>query len=367
MYSCIQIYRNTRNEDFGNPVKVGYIIDTSCGTADVAYPGTPSARQFAEDALREGVAAEKAGFDGVYVPGRHGRGGAVLPSPFIFLAALAGMTERVRLGSYVLVLPYYDPRKVAEETAMLDLMSGGRLTLGVGRGGNWEPEILEASGVAPDERTRRFVENIRCIKQFWDGKPVTTDAAGLHYQDATTFPRPVQEPRPPIWIGAMADSAITRAAELGDAWVVDPFPIEINSWRRRVALYREAAERHGKTPRIVLMRDGFMADTREEAERVYGSVVVEEYRQYWDWGLFAHVPGFESKSAINIENLSRHMAIGTANDCVEDLEKCRTEYEADYVVLCSRRPAGPPSKATRESIAGFGSEVLPQVWDGTLF
>ena len=342
-------------------MKVGYIIDTSCGAADVPYPGSEAAETFAKNALGEGVAAEKAGFHGVYAPGRHGRGGAILPAPFIFLAALASVTQRVRLGTYVLVLPYYDPRKVAEEGAMLDLMSGGRFTLGVGRGGNWEPEILEASGVARSDRTLRFIENIRCIKELWRGKAVSSDVAGLHYRESSIFPRPVQNPRPPIWIGAMADTAIIRAAKLGDAWVVDPFPIEINSWKRRAALYRETAERHGKKPQIVLMRDGFMADTREEAERIYGSVVVEEYRQYWDWGLFAHVPGFESKSSINIQNLSEHMAIGTAEDCLQDLQKCQNVYGADYIVLCSRRPAGPPSSATIESIFGFGSEVLPRL------
>jgi len=342
-------------------VNVGYIIDTSCGTAEIPYPGAASAEKFARDAMTEGVAAEKAGFHGVYLPGRHARGGAVLPSPLIFLSALASVTKRVRLGTYVLVLPYYDPRKLAEESAMLDLLSGGRFTLGIGRGGSWETEILEACGVAPSARTRRFVESLRCIKEFWRGEPVTSAVTGLHYEAATIFPRPLQQPSPPVWIGAMADSAIIRAGELGDAWVVDPFPIEENSWNHRLAIYRETAERCGKKPQVVLMRDGFMADTRQEAERLYGSVVVEEYRQYWDWGLFAHVPGFESKSNINIKNLSRHMAIGTAEDCLEDLQKCQSEYEADYVVLCSRRPAGPSSAATVESIAGFGSHVLPKI------
>ena len=244
---------------------------------------------------------------------------------------------------------------------MLDLLSGGRVTLGVGRGGSWETDILKASGVRPDMRTARFEQSLAAIKQFWAGEPVTTTASGLNYDAATIYPRPVQQPRPPIWIGAMADSAIVRAAEQGDAWAVDPFPIEINTWKRRVALYREASARAGKRGQIVLMRDGFMADTHAEAERVYGSVVVEEYLQYWDWGLFAHVPGFESRSAVNIKNFSKHMAIGTADDCVEDLERCRTEYEVDYVVLCSRRPAGPPSSAVIESIRGFGSDVLPRL------
>jgi alkanesulfonate monooxygenase SsuD/methylene tetrahydromethanopterin reductase-like flavin-dependent oxidoreductase (luciferase family) len=267
----------------------------------------------------------------------------------------------VRLGTYVLVLPYYDPRKLAEESAMLDLLSGGRFTLGVGRGGSWETDILRACGVPPAMRTARFTENLRVIDALWRGEPVTTKAAGLDYDNATIFVRPMQQPRPPVWIGAMADAAIVRAAEQGDAWAVDPFPIEIDSWKRRVAMYREAAARAGKKGQIVLMRDGFIADTRAEAERVYGSVVVEEYLQYWDWGLFAHVPGFESRSAVNIENLSRHMAIGTADDCLADLQRCREEYGVDYVVLCSRRPAGPASSQVVESIRGFGSDVLPRL------
>lgn len=340
---------------------VGYIIDTSCGLADVSYPGTASARQFAQNAVAEAVAAEHADFHGVYVPGRHARGGSVLPSPLIFLSVIAGVTSRIRLGTFVLVLPYYDPRKLAEEAAMLDLLSDGRFTMGVARGGSWESDILRACGVAPAMRTARFVENLQVVNKLWRGEPVTTTVSGLDFDGATTFPRPLQQPHPPIWIGAMADEAIIRAAELGDAWAVDPFPIEIRSWKRRVELYRNAAERAGKKGQIILMRDGFMADTRAEAERIYGSVVVEEYQQYWDWGLFGHVPGFESRSDVNISNLTHHMAIGTANDCLEDLQRCQSEYEVDYVILCSRRPAGPPSSAVIESIRGFGSDVLPKL------
>ena len=336
------------------------MIDTSCGLATAPYPGTEVAQRFALDAITEAVAAEKAGFEGVFLPGRHARGGALLPSPLPFLAAISTATSRIRLGTYVIVLPYYDPRKVAEEVAMLDLLSGGRVTLGVGRGGSWETDILTSSGVEPAMRTARFAEGVAAIRQFWSGEPVTTTAAGLNYESATIFPRPIQDPCP-IWIGALADRAILRAAELGDAWAVDPFPIELNSWKRRISMYREAAENAGKTPRIVLMRDAFLADSRAEAERVYGEVVAEEYRQYWDWGLFAHVPGFESRDNVVVGNLTPHMAIGTAEDCIEDLERCATEYEVDYIVLCSRRPAGPPSTAVQESIRGFGTDVLPKL------
>ena len=336
------------------------MIDTSCGLATVPYPGPEVARDFTHDAVAEAITAEKAGFEGVFLPGRHARGGAILPAPLPFLAAISSVTTRIRLGTYVIVLPYYDPRKVAEEVAMLDLLSGGRVTLGVGRGGSWETDILRSSGLEPSMRTARFAEGVAAIRQFWRGEPVTTTAAGLNYQSATIFPRPIQDPCP-IWIGALADAAIVRAAELGDAWAVDPFPIELHSWKRRVAMYREAAAKAGKEPKIVLMRDAFLADTRAEAERIYGKVVAEEYRQYWDWGLFGHVPGFESRDDVVVANLTEHMAIGTPEDCIEDLERCVTEYEVDYVVLCSRRPAGPPSAAVQESIRGFGTDVLPKL------
>ena len=346
--------------DRGGVLQTGYMIDTSCGLATVPYPGEAAAQRFARDAVAEAIAAEQAGFEGVFLPGRHARGGAILPAPLPFLSAIATATSRIRLGTYVIVLPYYDPRKVAEEVAMLDLLSGGRANLGVGRGGSWETDILRGCGVEPSMRTERFAESVAAIRQFWRGEPVTTTAAGLSYDAATIFPKPVQDPCP-IWIGALADPAIQRAAELGDAWAVDPFPIELESWKRRVALYREAAAKAGKEPKIVLMRDAFLADSRAEAERVYGEVVAEEYRQYWDWGLFGHVPGIESKDDVVVGNLTPHMAIGTAEDCLEDLERCAVEYEVDYVVLCSRRPAGPPSAAVQESIRGFGTDVLPKL------
>jgi alkanesulfonate monooxygenase SsuD/methylene tetrahydromethanopterin reductase-like flavin-dependent oxidoreductase (luciferase family) len=139
---------------------------------------------------------------------------------------------------------------------------------------------------------------------------------------STPAPSRAQPAWPPN--GKSAALPPMRAAQQGDAWAVDPFPIEINSWKRRLDLYRDAAAKAGKPGQVVLMRDAFLADTRAEAERVYGTVVMEEYLQYWDWGLFAHVPGFESRSAVTVENLAKHMAIGTADDCLEDLERCRT-------------------------------------------
>lgn len=342
-------------------MRIGYLIETSVGLADTPYPGADTAERFVQDVLNEGCALEEAGFDGVYVPGRHGRGGAVLPSPFILLASLAGITSKVRLGTFVLVLPFYDPRKVAEEAAMLDLLSGGRITLGLGRGGIYEDDILRASGVQPADRVRRFEESIGIIKELWRGAAVTSHVAGIDYDDVTIYPRPVQQPRPPIWIGAMSDSAIRRAGALGDAWCIDPFPFDLETWKRRTALYRAAAAEAGNPSSIVLMRDAFLSESREEAEAVYGSVVAAEYRQYWDWGLFKHVPGIESKADITPKNLAAHMAIGTADDCLEDLEWCATELGVDHLLLCSRRPAGPSFTATRESIRGFGTDVLPRL------
>tara|TARA_A100001037_G_C15108887_1_gene617909 strand:- start:881 stop:1906 length:1026 start_codon:yes stop_codon:yes gene_type:complete len=341
-------------------MEYGYLIDTSCGLATQPYPGGSSARAFASNALEEAILAEQAGFEGLFLPGRHARGGAILPSPLTFLAAISSVTQRIRLGTYVLVLPYYDPRKVAEESAMLDLLSGGRMRLGLGQGGSWESDILESSGVDPAMRTQRFIAGVNAIREFWNGKEVTASGGGLDYQSATIYPQPLQN-KCPIWIGALADEAIMRAAVLGDAWAIDPFPIEMESWKRRVSLYRETADKAGKKGKVVLMRDAFLADTRKEAEQIYGKVVAEEYQQYWDWGLFSHVPGFESRDNVVVENLTGHMAIGTPEDCIADLERCSDELGVDYMVLCSRRPAGPPSSLVQESIRGFGTDVLPKL------
>ena len=198
---------------------------------------------FAET-IRECEQAEAAGFDSVWL-GEHHNHGTLYPTPLIGLAAIAGRTRKVRLGTAVLLLPLYHPLAVAEEAAMVDMISAGRLILGVGAG--YAPEEFAAFGVSIKERGSRMDEAVPLIQRLWSEDKVTH--AGRHYRvtSATVSPRPVQRPRPPIWFGGWVEPAIRRAGRLGEAWLGGP-SAKLDEVAACVRLYQEARTDAGRDP-----------------------------------------------------------------------------------------------------------------------
>src|SRR2546422_3758818 len=172
-----------------------------------------------EETLRECEQAEAAGFDSIWL-GEHHNHPVLYPAPLIGLAAVASRTRSIRLGTGVLLLPLYHPLAVAEEAAMVDVISGGRLILGVGAG--YAPEEFAAFGVSIRERGSRMDEAVPLLRRLWSDERVTHE--GRHYRltNATVAPRPVQRYGPPIWFAGWVEPAIRRAARLGDAWLGGP-------------------------------------------------------------------------------------------------------------------------------------------------
>jgi probable F420-dependent oxidoreductase len=148
--------------------------------------------------------------------GKHPSAGDALET-FSILGVVAGATERLRLVTSVLVLPYRNPVLTAKMAASLDVLSGGRLTLGVGAG--WLEEEFEALG-SPDFSARGAVtdEWITIFKQLWSQSPATFDGRFYQYRDIRCEPFPVQTPHPPIWVGGHSRAALRRTARHGDGW-----------------------------------------------------------------------------------------------------------------------------------------------------
>ena len=155
--------------------------------------------------------AEAAGFDSVWL-GEHHNSILLYPAPLVGLAAIAARTRRVRLGTGVLLLPLYHPLAVAEEAAMVDVISRGRLILGVGAG--YAPEEFAAFGISTKERGSRLDEAVPLIHRLWTEDAVSHE--GRHYRitNATLRPRPVQRPRPPVWFAGWVEAALRRAGRL---------------------------------------------------------------------------------------------------------------------------------------------------------
>jgi probable F420-dependent oxidoreductase len=179
-------------------------------------PGAPAPDYGAAVALAR--AAEDAGFDVFWVSEHHGLADDYLPSPLPVLAAAAQATERIRLGTGLALSPLYHPVRLAEDAAVVDILSGGRLILGLGLG--YAAHEYAMYGV--DRRTRGAVldETLSVLRRAWQGEPFSHEGPHLQLRDVLVRPRPVQADGIPVWLGGYADAALERTARLADGHLV---------------------------------------------------------------------------------------------------------------------------------------------------
>jgi alkanesulfonate monooxygenase SsuD/methylene tetrahydromethanopterin reductase-like flavin-dependent oxidoreductase (luciferase family) len=157
--------------------------------------------------------AEALGYETVWLTEHHFADDGYSPSVLALAANIAGRTERVRIGTNLLLLPLHNAVRVAEDTATVDILSNGRLDVGLGQG--YAVHEFLGYGIPRGERRSRFVEGIDVLRGLWT-EP-TFSYEGRHYEidDAQLSPRPVQQPHPPLWIGATSEAGVARAGRLG--------------------------------------------------------------------------------------------------------------------------------------------------------
>jgi alkanesulfonate monooxygenase SsuD/methylene tetrahydromethanopterin reductase-like flavin-dependent oxidoreductase (luciferase family) len=163
-----------------------------------------------------GVAAEQAGFDGVWASEHHIAEDGYLPSPLLALAAIAGATSRIRLGSGVALAPLWHPLRLAEDALTLQLLSGGRFVLGLGLG--YRTAEYRAHGVPLSARGRLLEETVAVLRRLWDGEVLDLDDERGRVEGVAVHPR---SPVPiPVWLGGYAEPAVRRAARIADGFLV---------------------------------------------------------------------------------------------------------------------------------------------------
>ena len=155
------------------------------------------------------------------------------------LGVAAGATERIRLLSSILLVPFYHPLVLARMTASLDLASGGRLTLGVGVGGEF-PVEFEAAGLDVRQRGRQTNECLAALRKLWTEDEVTVSGRHYNFSGASINPRPLQQPHPPIWVAGRRDAAMRRAVRYGEGWF--PYFYSPERYRDSVAKITAMAE-----------------------------------------------------------------------------------------------------------------------------
>jgi probable F420-dependent oxidoreductase len=215
--------------------------------------------------------------------------------PLTVMSYLAGVTDRIAIGSSVLILPYRNPLLVAKMVATLDVLSRGRVILGVGVG--WMEEEFQALNLTTfQDRGAVTDEYIQILRELWTKEWPSYHGRFYSFDEVRFYPKPVQKPHPPIWIGGHTQAAIRRAARLGDGWhpigLRPPAGLQPDEFAKAAAVLRSQAEAAGRDPKAIAL--SFRAPIRFTNGAAAGSrtpfigsrdQVVEDIRTYQRLGV----------------------------------------------------------------------------------
>ncbi len=311
-----------------------------------------SARTF-ESMRVQAELADALGFDTLWMHEHHS-GATLYPCPLTALAAVADRTRRIRLGTNMLLLPLAHPVRVAQQAAMLDVLSGGRLVLGVSAG--YAADEFAAFGASLKERGRRMEEGVALIRALWTQPAVTADGPGFSLRDFALFPRPFQQP-PPIYMGAVSKAAVQRAARLADGFVLGA-PTPRSEVRARVEMYRRERPVGAPPGEVVLNRLVQVVRDRPAkvaAERFFTERFVHFYGH---WG-HDEVRDLDAPARAPETAAREHFVIGEPEECAERIQ----EYVSMGVshVACLMNFGGPDVAAVDASMRLFVERVMPRL------
>ena len=283
------------------------------------------------------------------------------PQPLTTLAALAARTTQLRFCTNIAILPLHHPIDIAEQVAMVDEMSGGRIMLGAAIG--YRPYEFEQIGLDYKQRVSRFEEAVGIVRQAWSEEPVFFEGKHFKVHGADVRPKPFQRPGPPIWIGGQAAAAVSRAARLGDGWLTDNIEgaVELGP---KIAKFREESHAAGHAGTVVLNRKIGIDRDRLKIEEVWLPPILEVYRQYLKLGVpfdSAFAEDLTSGKSLRLDDIpSDRIIAGTPEDCIAGIRTCITETNCDYLIVDFGRAAhGSEFKNIRDQISLFGREVMP--------
>jgi len=322
--------------------------------AEMRFGFSPAQSRERFDAMRsQSRLAEDLGFDILWMHEHHS-GHQMYPDPLMALAAVAPVTSRIGLGTNMLLLPIHHPVRVAQAGAMLDVLSDGRLHLGVANG--YSPQDLKTFHVTSTSRGKRMSAGLELIRALWTREEITWVGDEFELDGFSLFPRPIQKPSPPIYVGGHANKAVERAARLGDRYLISTTQgtAEI---ARLVAFYHDALESSGLTEkkpylnRIVCVVPG--ASEKRMAERLFGERFLTAYGQWQH----ESVTGL-STDARSFEQLSRdRFIIGEPTECIERIE-AYAELGIGHIA-CLMNFGAPDLELVDRSMRLFAGTIIP--------
>ena len=261
--------------------------------------------------------AEKLGFDSFWLPENHFSGPFAIPSPLMLLANVASVTNQIKLGSTSYLLPIRNPILAAEEVAVLDQLSNGRVILGIGRG--FQNDMFKAFEVPTSEKRKIFKKNLDLMISAWLGEPIGI----LEDKEILLSPLPVQKPFPTIWIAAFGPLALKQAGDLGLPYLASPIET-FNSLKANLSEYRKhlVTEDNGLSTKTPLMRTIFISENKETCNKVKASLAKENASRF-------------RTEDTSVDNWA---IVGSRNYVSEKLNKYVEELGIDYFIARGRIP-----------------------------
>lgn len=327
------------------------------------------ARRYLEDFGEIAERSEALGFDGIWVSEHHFTPyGGIQPRPQLMLAHLAARTRRIRLGTAVSLVPFDNPIRLAEDFAFVDVLSGGRLDWGVGRG--LFAFEYDGMGVSQDEGRERLEEGVDVVLRAWreerfDYRGRFTRAEGLR-----VLPRPLQRPNPPVYAAAVSPESVSWAARRGFHNLQVPYVAPLEVTDERLASWRAQLpeQAHPQAPHLVVMMHTYVGATarraREETERALGrylKLVADHFpdavksKQYEAYARMA--PAVRSMNPAQLFDGGR-VVIGDAEQVARGVEALRERFALDEYMLFVNW-GGLDHRLTLASLERFAVEVMP--------
>jgi probable F420-dependent oxidoreductase len=308
--------------------------------------------------------AEELGYSSAFFASHHAQSDGWCPSPLVALGGAAAVTERMRLGTAVLLVPLYAPVKLAEDVAVLDNLCAGRMVLGVAPG--YVSEEFAAHGVPREERVPRMEEALDLMTAAWTQDVASYEGRYFRLPPSTICPRPLQQPHPPIWYGVSGPKSLRRAAERRAVLVASPRH-GIAELKEHYRIYDEAAAEAGfPIVERPVIREVFVAETRQKAEEIAAPAVTYVFRELYgaksaqgervlrtDEG-----EAVTAKEQVDFAHFKARYVIGDPEFAFRELERYEKELGATELISWMHLP-GIARKDTQRSVELFAREVMP--------
>ena len=310
------------------------------------------------DTIAQAVLADELGFDTVWLAELHFNSRfSIMSAPLLVASAIAQATSRVKVGTAVNLVPLHNPIRLAEETATLDIISGGRAIFGIGRGSN--PRQFQGYGVDLEEGRGRFQEALDFILKAWASDEFSFQ--GEHYQahDLTVSPKPEQKPHPPVYIASNSPDTFSLVGSLGHNILVAPLVVSIQGALDGLEVYRATLAEHGHDPASLKVNVNVPVYVTEDRSKARGGFE-ETFNNY-----LGVIRSNSSQATSRLANMTydqvydEYGVIGDPEQCIAKLRSLHEMYQNQEFMCWFNTGGMLPHGEVEKSMRLFAKEVMP--------